>query len=586
MNIKIGNYRTKQYFSKFLDPQFIFSTAFIPIAVLSVYFVLFAYLLPDGVNKVFAEKSWKYTLLLAAAAGVMAIVLNGCRKQSRRLHMSPGDNISTHDLILLLLPLMPVVQYIIYNQEILPLLQLAFLLIFFLVFTLIFIILIPKLLSRIASARTLMLLGASFTMTLLNMASLSYSQAWFGQGSLKFQWLILGGIFVISWFLDDLKYRNFLYWMIIVLFLTNSARHYISRNGLPFSSRNEGANIHENDLNLMQWVGDREPASKPNIYLLVYDGYAHNETMLAHGIDNSQQEQYLTGLGFSLYPNTYSVASISIDTMGRVLNASVDDGSAAEGVAGDSVVSNLLKSFGYHTNGIFFSDYFLRAASPKYDYTFPEVRPTSLVLAQAILEGEFLFDEEFTELDVRGFLAAKRSILGTKHAGPTFLYAHSRFPRHSQFSGRCLPDETQLFAQRLQIANREMQQDLELLIRNDPGAIIIVAGDHGPYLTKNCTYTSRGGYDLAQITRLDIQDRYGTFLAIRWPSDNFQRFDDIQVLQDLFPSVFAYLFYDPSILESKVDPMTIQREAVSGAYVDNGVIHGGLDDGEPLFLDN
>jgi hypothetical protein len=51
---------------------------------------------------------------------------------------------------------------------------------------------------------------------------------------------------------------------------------------------------------LVQLVGGRVPAATPNIYLLVYDAYVGNNTMLACGIDNRGQEEYLRSLGFMI----------------------------------------------------------------------------------------------------------------------------------------------------------------------------------------------------------------------------------------------------------------------------------------------
>jgi hypothetical protein len=130
-----------------------------------------------------------------------------------------------------------------------------------------------------------------------------------------------------------------------------------------------------------------------------------------------------------------------------------------------------------------------------------------------------------------------------------------------------------------------MQEDINLLVENHPDAIIIIAGDHGPYLTKSCSGTSKD-YDISEISRLDIQDRFATFLAIRWPTDDYEKFDDITVLQDIFPTVFAYLFDDTSILESKINPEISDTQRISGATVKDGIIYGGIDDGEPLFLIN
>jgi hypothetical protein len=565
---------TQKHFTKFVDAKFLFSTVVVPLLVLSIYFLGFAFFLPNGVNKVFAKESWKYSIALTSAIGFVALALYGYQRNRRATIAVRGKRLSNLDLTLLLFPLMPISQYVIRNQEILSPFQILDLLGIFLLFSVLFVIVIPKLLGWIASTRTLMLLGTCFTYTILNMAAVSAQHHWFQQGNLTLQWQILTGLFVVSWFLDYLNYQNFLYLLIVFLFIGNSV-YQISqvKNELPSETQSA----------LTQLVGERKPFSRPNIYLLVYDAYVPNETMMAYGIDNSQQEQNLAELGFTLYPQTYSVSNTSIDTMGRVLNASVGYGSVRQAAAGNAVATRLLKTFGYETYGIFSSDYFFRNASPAYDHSFPDPQPISLLLTEAILTGEFRFDQEFIEENVEDFLTAKREVLQT-NSSPIFLYAHSKFPGHSQNSGHCLPNETQLFGERLKLANLEVRQDLELLIENDPEAIIIVAGDHGPYLTKNCFFTNFGDFKLSEITRLDIQDRNGTFLAIRWPTESFDDFDDIAVLQDLFPSIFAYLFRDSSFLEAKVIPATIQNERNSGASVENGIIHGGVDDNEPLFL--
>ncbi|MFC2034046.1 hypothetical protein ACFLTT_01395, partial [Chloroflexota bacterium] len=68
-------------------------------------------------------------------------------------------------------------------------------------------------------------------------------------------------------------------------------------------------------------------------------------------------------------------------------------------------------------------------------------------------------------------------------------------------------------------------------------------------------------------------------------SDNFLEYDDITVLQDLFPAIFAYLYEDDKFLEAKVTSMTLENNIISGASVRNGIIFEGTNDGEPLFVD-
>jgi hypothetical protein len=75
-------------------------------------------------------------------------------------------------------------------------------------------------------------------------------------------------------------------------------------------------------------------------------------------------------------------------------------------------------------------------------------------------------------------------------------------------------------------------------------------------------------------------------LAIRWPSSDFEEYDDITILQDLFPTIFSYIFEDPGLLESKIEPLIINynRRIISGSTVSDGVIEGGIHNGEALFL--
>jgi len=80
--------------------------------------------------------------------------------------------------------------------------------------------------------------------------------------------------------------------------------------------------------------------------------------------------------------------------------------------------------------------------------------------------------------------------------------------------------------------------------------------------------------------------RGSALLAIRWPEEGFEEYDEINVLQDLFPSVFAYMFADKALLQARMEPVTTDGAPASGARVVDGVIVGGIDDGEPLFTGN
>jgi hypothetical protein len=572
----------------------------IPLTILTLYFVSLSFFLSwliteytVYVNGVFVEYAWKYCLILAAISYLIFFVIFKTTKGNKLMFEDSIEKVRAIDFILVLLPLAPVVQYIVNNQDILSPSGSLCILAVFVAFSLLFVIGIPALLGIVGrakklrrfgiagSTKTLMFFGVAFTFMITNMASFSAIYHWFREGNLVIQL----GIFIAIFLAGRLLYSNqigrkFLYFFVVIFFIA----------GLAFQLTPHGSSttspVSTNESNkLVELVGSRKPLSTPDIYLLIYDSYAIDEAMLGYGINNTAQEEYLEGLGFKLYPHTYSVGADTIASMGRVLCASAEFcGVERTGVSGGGVVQNLLKSFGYETYGVFESDYFFQGIGSSYDFSFPKATASTYKLVvKAIFMGEFRFDVQFDQPSREQFVEYKISTFQNLPNEPKFVYAHDSLPDHSQTSGACLPNETELYRERLIQANYQMKQDVETIIQNDPGAIIIVAGDHGPHLTKNCIGTG-GDYDISEISRLDIQDRLGTFLAIKWPTEDFSEYDDITVLQDIFPAIFAYLFKDARLLEAKVEPNTLNPFSISGAQVKNGIIYGGINDGEPLFI--
>lgn len=576
----------------------------IPLVALTLYCVLFSlflsWLLPEyhaNVNAAFVNIAWKYSLLAAGLYLVFFklwpiferyVVVQEDKEKKRPSKRKKGkkqafkNSIEKFDFILILLPLTPVVQYILSNQDTLSPLGSLYVFAVFAVFSVLLVIAVPALLGIIGSTRTLMILGLAFTSTITNMAALSSALFWHDRGDLAFQLGLLSAVFLVCWIVYNLISRKLMYIVIVVVFMANGAI-----NIAPQDSLNRGLNT---DNKLVRVVGSREPLSTPNIYLLVYDAYVANETMLGYGIDNSAQEKYLETAGFTLYPRTYSVADSTFLSMSRTLDASAGlYGVRQTGVSGDGNVQNLLKGFGYETYGLFPTSFFFQGIGSSYDVSLPEANSAGAPsshdsLIKGIFMGEFRWDEDINTNIHDEFTERKLAVLASVPNDPRFVYTHDFVPGHSAILGKCLPDETERYKARLDGANDEMKQDIETIIQNDPGGIVVVAGDHGPYLTKNCLPSLAGQYDASEISRLDIQDRFGDLLAIRWPTEDFSEYDDITVLQDIFPAIFAYLFKDDAFLEATVDSTTHSDEAI-GVSVTNGIIHGGVNDAEPLFLD-
>jgi len=556
-----------------------------PILLLALYSYSFALTssrwLPEGVNYTFTSSLSSYSVY--AILVVLLIILSRYqfKKDGTLLAKKPGKRFAASDLLLLLIPLTPVIIYIFSNQEILSLFDSLIIAVVILSFSFIWILAIPFLLSPFSPARILMAVGLSFAFTIINMASLSHSFSWFNEGRFEIQLGLMVIVFFATWYLSGLKNKRDLS-LIIGVFLVGN----VLIQSLGGSDRVDHLSTPTQDHPLLSTVHTKTPATLPNIYLLVYESYVTNGTMLGYGIDNSPQEEYLREQGFILYPHTYSIGPDTLSSISRVLNASTHFyGPPRRAASGDGVVQNVLGYLGYRTYGIFPYDFMFLGIGSSYNFSFPEklsVPPYSLLIS-AIFIGEFRFDLGFDHHSYEEFVGIKHDIFKQTGGHQAFIYTHSPLPGHSQNSGVCLPDEIESYQQRLVKANREMQQDIELLLENDPDAVIIVAGDHGPYLTKNCTITT-GVYDISEISRLDIQDRFGAFLAIRWPTDEVHKYDDITVLQDIFIAIFAYLYDDPSLLNFTITPYTFGPGYISGASVQDGIIVGGINHGEPLFL--
>jgi len=578
----------------YLNIGSIIPNVLIPLLVLAAYSGSFAVLssryLVEGINFYFSFFQFYLLLLiigLVLSVSVICLLINILKKGKKIKINNPKEQLNASDIFLLILPLTPVFQYLINNQDILSIIDIIIVVIFFVIFSSIFIFVIPLLLQNYASSWTTMALGLAFTFTITNMASLSRNFNWYASGDFVIQVLFFGFTFLFTWLLYNLRIKNVLFILITMNLVVNSFIAFQYSDGFT-SDAGDPLPINLNkDNGLLSIVDERKPDVVPNIYFLVYESYVPNETMLAYGFDNSNQEDYLLGQGFTLYPHTYSVGSPSIESLSRVFNASTQYyGNRRRAVSGDGVVHNLLKFLDYKTYGLFPYDHFLIGVGSNYDFAFTGHSDQNMdskeLMILAILLGEFRFDLGFgSSRDY--FIETKQSVFNHLPESPIFIYMHSDFPGHSQFTGSCRPNETDLFKDNVPIANLEMKQDIEIIIANDPESIIIVAGDHGPYLTKNCFHTARA-YDIEEINRLDIQDRFATFLAIRWPTENYEEFDDITVLQDLFPAIFAYMYQDVTILETKIDPVILCTDRISGATVKNGIIIGGINDGEPLFI--
>jgi len=301
--------------------------------------------------------------------------------------------------------------------------------------------------------------------------------------------------------------------------------------------------------------------NKPNIYLFVYDGMPNERVFKQQGQPFDKLKYLIDKYGFKLYPDTYTIGEMSMDSMGNLLDFSVywraRAGSAtdeAQDTYSGNSFTNLILRQNEYTSHFLLENYYVGlhaiTNTDLFDEIYPPRNPNQVrfdflvTLLRGIFQGEMSFNVEGIvdkeEHNIYSVQAYKQALI-IKAKKQAFIVNHYFRPGHSQNSGKCLPNETELWISRFKEAISQMERDFQAIAQHDPQAIVIAIGDHGPSLTGDC-------YRLASWKKSDITpdliwDRIGTMVAIRWPdTGKAAKYDSLLVTnQDIFPTVFAYL---------------------------------------------
>jgi len=489
-----------------------------------------------------------------------------------------------NDFILLIFPMSPVIGYVIINLNYLDFFGLTYVIFITVIFSLILSFFIPILLSYVASFKILMISGLSISFTIFSIPEITQNPS----GHLFSSQFVTQGLYLIISFavLYSLYIFNkkIVYFVTIVFFLTGLGEDLF----VNFIFKDSVANQSNNRLEIFLSNEQNNINLKKNIYILVYESYANQEMLNYYGYNNSKQIEFLVDNGFKIYDGIYSNAAQSLSSTSRILDIK-GELSKNERVytSGNAFGLDVFKVNGYKTFGLFPNPYFFGQYPITWDQYYPKNDITKIgskTILKGIYEGEFRFDVFDNNYDYNEYLQIKNKFLKSKIEQPTLFYTHNKLPGHSGNSGKCLANENQKYFEGMEKANIEMKTDVKNLIKNNSDSIIVILSDHGPYLTKNCfnliTYSKKS------INKHDIQDRYGVFLAIYWPKDiNPQNFN-IEISQDIFPTILGNITSNKKLFDQlKVERKFYDRFTtnLNGINVYNGIINGGKNNGEPLF---
>lgn len=553
------------------------------LALLVGYTYLGKKFLPEGgLNSLFLIGIISKLVMITIGFLVLFLLFTWIQGKGKISLQKQSEPIDWKDLFFIALPMTPIIQYIIANQDILDFKSSVLVFATFALVAAIAIVLLPWFMSTVLAKDVSVAVTMSFLFIVFNMAS-------FGKVTepKTIFWILLGlclAIFLIL-FLDK---KKLLIIISLIFFVTNFV------TSVTKGSNNEKEFVNETteyNTRIAEMTEGKEVKHTPDVYIIIYDAYSSQQTLDAYGIDHSEQFNYMLDNGFAVYDGAYSIGPYSVISMAHLLNPQLIPDSFTEYrkmLAGDGSAVQKLNELGYFTNTVHDSDYMIKDMEPKYDFTFPDKNSSIAphkIINQAILEGEFRFDAEFSEITFQDYMDTKRKVLSANKKDPEFLYAHGSNPGHTQNSGVLTQADYDQHVAALQSANVEMRDDFDALnIKNRDDAIVIIAGDHGPYLTK--TGIGLADFPLSEINRLDIQDRYGALLAIHWPKGVDPRRFDIKTVQDALPAVIAYMYDDDELFDQiRMSRDILAPHTVGEANVIDGIIVGGPNDGEPLYLD-
>jgi hypothetical protein len=279
-----------------------------------------------------------------------------------------------------------------------------------------------------------------------------------------------------------------------------------------------------NPLSVYSFAKDRSTApcaacTKPDVYFLLFDEYASSLALREqYNYDNSQLDSFLTNQGFHINKQSSSNYNLTVFSMASVLNMSYIEGLKDTGriisqdytnayqLIRDNKVIGLFSGEGYEIKNYSIFDLAGQPTS-----AWPSFLPlkTRLLTARTLAErlarhtnsllARYLGFKYFVVREYmkyysgnEAFLKGVASEAGQKSSRPRFLYAHfimPHFPYLFDTSGHRKSDQqiyeesntnpSSAYLNYLPYTNKRLE-DLVLHIRqSDPGAVILLCGDHG-----------------------------------------------------------------------------------------------------------
>jgi hypothetical protein len=380
----------------------------------------------------------------------------------------------------------------------------------------------------------------------------------------------------------------------------------VAKVGVRLFTIRHQLNYHANNQ-VLKPTKQVPPGARPNIYYLVFDRYASNETLASvYNFDNQDMMSFLDEQGFTTRQNSYANYPFTPQSVSSTLQMSYHTSlgrqfkNDARGfqtafpyrdMLNDSLVAETLKKDGYDYNQV----------SSWWDFT--RNNPTAdnepsrsfrlrlfgltfwqtdmqrdivnkSVLSPWLLKGMtigntaiFKYDRDYNPAENFGVqMMALKSIAdrAAKQQKPQFTFGHILSPHDPYvFNADGSPttisqnrdddgaDETVKYATQLNYVNTQFKQLLAHLRAKDPGAVIIVQSDEGPYPKQfRGKLTPTHYYDPKDLPLPQLKQKFGIIASYYLPGEQGRAAaQSINSSVNTFRVVFShYLGYDLPLL--------------------------------------
>ena len=391
-------------------------------------------------------------------------------------------------------------------------------------------------------------------------------------GELPIDFILLFSIFLFIIFLMQ-KHIKILavFFLCGALYGGYAAINAKAASDISQSSVKQDLNFIAHDLESLQM---KDTAS---VYLFMQDAFPRKDLALALGIDYEEVERVLGRYGFKIY-DVYSLADHTRAAMASLfslngelaksININETDAELppdhpifsrwGAAMNGNSFVYDLLISKGYSV--------YIEGKPLKKDNDISQlimnrygaVPQVALALMQGYLDTMRLK----YYADLPAMITAKFAALA-KDRDKIFAWGHGG-PDHSTLQGYDIKTERRWWIPKYYKSVKDIEKEIELTVKNNPSAIVIIMSDHGPFMLGKNGMRHYRELKPEEITELHFRDQYGAFMAVRWPDkDRASKYDeDFYVVQDLFPIVLAYLYDSREPLKYKIKDKSVRMRGL------------------------